>query len=74
MPLSILSRFVVMSELLHNFIVDKQWARERFEDLFKMQIENANLYLTTPNFVEETMKQGNNTVRPLVIELQIGLI
>ena len=39
-----------------------QWARDLFEGVFKVQAENVNLYLTKPNFVEETIKQ-NGAVR-----------
>ncbi|CAG8452464.1 12540_t:CDS:10 [Ambispora gerdemannii] len=37
-----------------------QWARELFEGLFKQPAENVNQYLSQPNFVELTMKQGAN--------------
>ncbi|CAG8616484.1 11157_t:CDS:10, partial [Paraglomus occultum] len=35
-----------------------QWARDLFEGLFRIPAENANLYLSEPNFVEQTLKQG----------------
>ena len=35
-----------------------QWARDLFEGLFRIPTENANLYLSEPNFVERTLKQG----------------
>ncbi|KAI9025222.1 ubiquitin-activating emzyme E1 [Phycomyces nitens] len=37
-----------------------QWARDLFEGYFKQPADNVNLYLTQPNFVETTMKQGGN--------------
>lgn len=37
-----------------------QWARDLFEGLFKGPAEQVNLYLTTPNFIEQTMKQSGN--------------
>ncbi|CAG8481622.1 2631_t:CDS:10 [Diversispora eburnea] len=37
-----------------------QWARDLFEGLFKIPSENVNLYLSQPNFVESTIKQGGN--------------
>ncbi|CAO3643037.1 unnamed protein product [Cunninghamella blakesleeana] len=35
-----------------------QWSRDLFEGFFKQPAENVNLYLTQPNFVEATQKQG----------------
>ncbi|ORY90353.1 ubiquitin-activating emzyme E1 [Syncephalastrum racemosum] len=37
-----------------------QWARDLFEGYFKQSTDNVNLYLTQPNFVETTMKQGGS--------------
>ncbi|KAI8394146.1 ubiquitin-activating emzyme E1 [Radiomyces spectabilis] len=37
-----------------------QWARDLFEGYFKQPADNVNLYLTQPNFVENTLKQGGN--------------
>ncbi|CDS05756.1 Putative Ubiquitin-activating enzyme E1 1 [Lichtheimia ramosa] len=37
-----------------------QWARDLFEGFFKQPADNVNLYLTQPNFVESTLKQGGN--------------
>lgn len=36
------------------------WARELFEGSFVKPAETANLYLTQPNYVEATLKQGGN--------------
>lgn len=33
-----------------------------FEGMFKQQIENVNLYLSNPDFIDSTMKQGGNSV------------
>ncbi|CAG8822451.1 16218_t:CDS:2, partial [Gigaspora rosea] len=38
-----------------------QWARDAFEGLFKSPAENVNLYLSQPNFVEATIKQGTSS-------------
>ncbi|KAI8981901.1 ubiquitin-activating emzyme E1 [Mycotypha africana] len=38
-----------------------QWARDLFEGVFKQPADNANLYLTQPNFVEATLKQGGTS-------------
>ena len=37
-----------------------QWAREKFEELFKQPAENVNLYLSQPNFLETSLKQSGN--------------
>ncbi|KAI8149195.1 ubiquitin-activating emzyme E1 [Fennellomyces sp. T-0311] len=37
-----------------------QWARDLFEGYFKQPADNVNMYLTQPNFVETTLKQGGN--------------
>ncbi|KAI9323377.1 ubiquitin-activating emzyme E1 [Dichotomocladium elegans] len=37
-----------------------QWARDLFEGYFKQPADNVNLFLTQPNFVENTLKQGGN--------------
>ncbi|KAJ3012816.1 SPS-sensor component ptr3 [Thoreauomyces humboldtii] len=37
-----------------------QWARDVFEGLFKQPAENVNLYLSQPNYVEQTISQGGN--------------
>src|SRR6185436_17576743 len=37
-----------------------QWSRDLFEGLFKIPAENVNLYLSQPNFVDSTIKQGGN--------------
>ncbi|KAI1855832.1 hypothetical protein JX265_012095 [Neoarthrinium moseri] len=36
------------------------WARELFETSFVKSPETANLYLTQPNYLESTLKQGGN--------------
>jgi ubiquitin-activating enzyme E1 len=36
------------------------WARELFESSFVKPAETVNLYLTQPNYVETTLKQGGN--------------
>jgi ubiquitin-activating enzyme E1 len=36
------------------------WARELFESYFVKPAETVNLYLTQPNYIESTMKQGGN--------------
>ncbi|KAI8087746.1 ubiquitin-activating emzyme E1 [Gilbertella persicaria] len=38
-----------------------QWARDLFEGYFKQPADNVNLYLTQPNFVEATLKQGGTS-------------
>jgi ubiquitin-activating enzyme E1 len=38
-----------------------QWARDLFEGYFKQPADNANLYLTQPNFVDATLKQGGTS-------------
>ncbi|KAJ1967860.1 E1 ubiquitin-activating protein [Dispira parvispora] len=49
---------------LHNFpnqiAHTIQWARDRFEGLFRQPAESANLYLTQPDFLESLSKQGVN--------------
>ncbi|CAL3971418.1 unnamed protein product [Diplocarpon coronariae] len=36
------------------------WARELFESSFVKPAETANLYLSQPNYIETTLKQGGN--------------
>lgn len=36
------------------------WGRELFESYFVNPIESANLYLSQPNYIETTLKQGGN--------------
>lgn len=36
------------------------WAREHFEGYFVKPAETVNLYLSQPNYIESTMKQGGN--------------
>jgi ubiquitin-activating enzyme E1 len=36
------------------------WARELFEGYFVKPAETVNLYLSQPNYIESTMKQGGN--------------
>jgi ubiquitin-activating enzyme E1 len=36
------------------------WARELFESSFVKPAETANLYLTQPNYLDKTLKQGGN--------------
>ncbi len=36
------------------------WARELFEGYFVKPAETVNLYLTQPNYIESTLKQGGN--------------
>lgn len=36
------------------------WARSEFEAYFQEPAENVNLYLSTPNFLETTLKQSGN--------------
>jgi len=43
-----------------------QWSRDAFEGLFKIPVENVNLYLTQSGFVEQTLKQGGNQMDILV--------
>ncbi|KAJ1980774.1 E1 ubiquitin-activating protein [Dimargaris cristalligena] len=49
---------------LHNFpnaiAHTIQWARDRFEGLFKQAPENVNLYLTQPGFLDSLAKQNAN--------------
>ncbi|CEG71464.1 Putative Podospora anserina S mat genomic DNA chromosome 3, supercontig 2 (Fragment) [Rhizopus microsporus] len=42
-----------------------QWARDLFEGYFKQPADNVNLYLTQPNFVEATLKQGGSSKETL---------
>ncbi|KAK9765192.1 E1 ubiquitin-activating protein [Basidiobolus ranarum] len=37
-----------------------QWSRDLFEGLFKQQPENANLYLSQPNYIDQVLKQTGN--------------
>ncbi|KAI9193586.1 uncharacterized protein BJ171DRAFT_251536 [Polychytrium aggregatum] len=37
-----------------------QWARDQFEGLFRSPAESVNLYLSTPDFIEQTMKQSGS--------------
>lgn len=37
-----------------------QWARDRFEGLFFNPCENVNMYLQNSNFVQQSLKSGNN--------------
>jgi ubiquitin-activating enzyme E1 len=37
-----------------------QWARDKFEELFKKSAENVNMYLSTANFIESVFKQGGS--------------
>ena len=39
-----------------------QWARDKFEEMFRAPAENVNMYLTQPNFIETTMKQSGTQV------------
>lgn len=36
------------------------WARDLFESYFVKPAETVNLYLSTPNYIETTLKQGGN--------------
>ncbi|EPY53621.1 ubiquitin activating enzyme E1 [Schizosaccharomyces cryophilus OY26] len=36
------------------------WARDLFEGLFKQPIDNVNLYLSSPNFLETTLKTSTS--------------
>ncbi|EIE91582.1 hypothetical protein G6F46_007917 [Rhizopus delemar] len=42
-----------------------QWARDLFEGYFKQPADNVNLYLSQPNFVEVTLKQGGTSKETL---------
>ncbi|KAF9580912.1 SPS-sensor component ptr3 [Lunasporangiospora selenospora] len=42
-----------------------QWARDAFEGIFKQPAENANLYLTQPNYIESLLKDRGNTTETL---------
>jgi ubiquitin-activating enzyme E1 len=50
------------------------WARELFESSFVKPAETVNLYLTQPNYLETTLKQGGNekatleTIRDYLVE------
>jgi ubiquitin-activating enzyme E1 len=50
------------------------WARELFESYFVKPAETVNLYLTQPNYLETTLKQGGNekatleTIRDFLVE------
>jgi ubiquitin-activating enzyme E1 len=50
------------------------WARELFEGYFIKPAETVNLYLSQPNYVETTLKQGGNekatleTIRDFLVE------
>jgi len=37
-----------------------QWARDKFEELFKQSADNVNLHLTQPNYLEGIRKQAGN--------------
>ncbi|KAI8805595.1 hypothetical protein BJ742DRAFT_748592 [Cladochytrium replicatum] len=37
-----------------------QWARDLFEGLFKQQAEEANMYLTQSNYVDQVLSHGGN--------------
>ncbi|KAJ3092989.1 SPS-sensor component ptr3, partial [Quaeritorhiza haematococci] len=37
-----------------------QWARDLFEGAFRSPAENVNMYLSQPNFVEQTLKQSGS--------------
>jgi ubiquitin-activating enzyme E1 len=43
------------------------WARETFESYFVKPAETVNLYLSQPNYIEATMKQGGNEKATLVM-------
>ncbi|CAI2176207.1 9623_t:CDS:10 [Funneliformis geosporum] len=58
-----------------------QWARDKFEELFKVPAENVNMYLSQAGYVEGTLKHGSGskgilegiqnflvTARPLTFE------
>ncbi|CAA22354.2 ubiquitin activating enzyme E1 Uba1 [Schizosaccharomyces pombe] len=36
------------------------WARDLFEGLFKQPIDNVNMYLSSPNFLETSLKTSSN--------------
>ncbi|KAF9980991.1 SPS-sensor component ptr3 [Mortierella antarctica] len=42
-----------------------QWARDAFEGFFKQPAENANLYLTQPNYIEGLLKDRGNSAETL---------
>jgi ubiquitin-activating enzyme E1 len=50
------------------------WARELFESYFVKPAETVNLYLSQPNYIESTLKQGGNekatleTIRDFLVE------
>lgn len=50
------------------------WSRELFESYFVKPAETVNLYLTQPNYLETTLKQGGNekatleTIRDFLVE------
>jgi ubiquitin-activating enzyme E1 len=50
------------------------WAREMFESFFVKPAETVNLYLSQPNYLETTLKQGGNekatldTIRDYLVE------
>ncbi|KAM3076209.1 E1 ubiquitin-activating protein [Clarireedia jacksonii] len=50
------------------------WARELFESYFVKPAETVNLYLTQPNYLETTLKQGGNekasleTIRDFLVD------
>jgi ubiquitin-activating enzyme E1 len=37
-----------------------QWGRNLFDELFKQPCENANLYLSQPNYIDTILKQSGN--------------
>lgn len=39
-----------------------QWAREKFDEMFKAPAVNVNMYLSGPGFVESVKKSGGNQV------------
>lgn len=49
---------------LHNFpnAIEHtvEWARDKFKEHFTDNMMNINLYLSEPNFVNDTVKQGNS--------------
>ncbi|KAF9086437.1 hypothetical protein BGX23_008884 [Mortierella sp. AD031] len=42
-----------------------QWARDAFEGFFKQHAENANLYLSQPNYIEGLLKDRGNSTETL---------
>ncbi|OAQ28961.1 ubiquitin-activating emzyme E1 [Linnemannia elongata AG-77] len=42
-----------------------QWARDAFEGFFKQPAENANLYLSQPNYIEGLLKDRGNSTETL---------